>query len=233
MEDSYGKNEIIAFCVKQNLKMRVHLLAIFSLITCLLVTPIHSQRLLTKPIVLIDPGHGGTDYGAVSGSRIKEKDIVLNIALKIQQFNTLVFENRFEIYLTRHRDTLISLGDRSKLAQVLKADVFVSLHCNQADNAFAKGLEVYVFNNGIYKRSSTYLAYQIQAEAKEKLGFKTRGIKQANFQVLRETKLVCPAVLVELGFLSATDEADYLEQSYKQDALALVVLQSLIKYLEL
>ncbi len=233
MEDSYGKNEIIAFCVKQNLKMRVHLLAIFSLITCLLVTPIHSQRLPRKPIVLIDPGHGGTDYGAVSGNGIKEKDIVLNITLKMQQLNTLVFENRFEIYLTRHRDTLISLGDRGKLAQVLKPDVFISLHCNQADNAFAKGIEVYVFDDSIYKRSSTFIAYQIESEAKGKLGLKSRGVKQANFQVLRETQSVCPAVLVELGFLSATDEADYLEQSGKQDALALVVLESLIKYFEL
>lgn len=210
--------------------MRVHLLAIFSLITCLLVTPIYSQRLPRKPIVVIDPGHGGTDYGAVSGSGIKEKDIVLDIALKIQQLNTLVFENRFEIYLTRHRDTLIALGDRSKLAQVLEPDVFISLHCNQADSAFAKGIEVYVFDDSVYKRSSTYLAYKIQVEAKEKLGFKTRGLKQANFQVLRETKSVCPAVLVELGFLSATDEADYLEQSDKQDALALGVLESLLNY---
>ncbi len=211
--------------------MRVHLLAILSLITCLLVTPIHSQRLSRKPIVLIDAGHGGTDYGAVSGNDIKEKDIVLNIALKMQQLNTLVFENSFEIYLTKSRDTLISLGDRSKLAQVLKPDVFISFHCNQADNAFAKGMEVYVFGEeSIYKRSSTFIAYQIQAEAKVKLGFKTRGLKQANFQVLRETQSVCPAVLVELGFLSARDEADYLEQSVKQDALALVVLESLLNY---
>lgn len=211
--------------------MRVHLLAILSLITCLLVTPIHSQRLSKKPIVLIDAGHGGTDYGAVSGNDIKEKDIVLNIALKMQQLNTLVFENSFEIYLTKSRDTLISLGDRSKLAQVLKPDVFISFHCNQADNAFAKGMEVYVFGEeSIYKRSSTFIAYQIQAEAKVKLGFKTRGLKQANFQVLRETQSVCPAVLVELGFLSARDEADYLEQSVKQDALALVVLESLLNY---
>ncbi|SHG53867.1 N-acetylmuramoyl-L-alanine amidase family protein [Winogradskyella jejuensis] len=214
--------------------MRVHLLAILSLITCLLVTPIHSQRLSRKPIVLIDPGHGGTDYGAVSGNGIKEKDIVLHIALKIQQFNTLFFENSFEIYLTRYRDTLIALGNRSKLAQVLKPDVFISLHCNQANNAFAKGMEVYVFEEeSIYKRSSTFIAYQIQAEAKVKLGFKTRGIKQANFQVLRETHSVCPAVLVELGFLSAMDEANYLEQSDKQDTLALVVLESLIKCFEL
>ncbi len=211
--------------------MRVHLLAILSLITCLLVMPIHSQRLSRKPIVLIDPGHGGTDYGAVSGNGIKEKDIVLNISLKMHQLNTLVFENSFEIYLTRHTDTLIALGDRTKLAKVLKPDVFISLHCNQADNAFAKGIEVYVFEeNGIYKRSSTFIAYQIQAEAKEKLSFKTRGVKQANFQVLRETQSVCPAVLVELGFLSATDEANYLEHSDKQDALALVVLESLIDY---
>ncbi len=212
----------------------MYLLAIFIAITCLLAMPIHSQRLCRKPIVIIDPGHGGTDYGAVSGNGIKEKDIVLNIALKMQQLNTLVFENSFEIYLTRSRDTLISLGDRSKLAQVLKPDVFISFHCNQADNAFAKGMEVYVFEEeSIYKRSSTFIAYQIQSTAKEKLSFKTRGIKQANFQVLRETQSVCPAILVELGFLSATDEADYLEQSDKQDALALVVLKSLIKYFEL
>ncbi|MFD2562943.1 N-acetylmuramoyl-L-alanine amidase family protein [Aquimarina rubra] len=212
--------------------MRVHLLTILCLISCGILMPIQSQRLARKPIVIIDPGHGGTDYGAVSGNSIKEKDIVLNIALKILRLNTLVFENSFEIYLTRHIDTLIALGDRTKLSKVLKPDVFISLHCNQADNAFAKGIEVYVFDNSIYKRSSTYIAYQIQAEAKEKLGFKTRGVKQASFQVLRETQSVCPAILLELGFLSAADEGGYLERSDKQDALALVVLESLIKYFE-
>lgn len=97
-------------------------------------------------VVVIDPGHGGTDTGAVGDDGIQEKDVVLKIAKEIETLNKDLFNNKFEVYLTRYSDTLISLGDRTKLARRLKADLFVSLHCNHSKNPNAKGVEVYVFN---------------------------------------------------------------------------------------
>src|SRR5680860_680098 len=78
-----------------------------------------------KPLVIvIDPGHGGSDYGAVGINGIREKDMVLNIAKEIVSLDRSVFRESFEIYLTRNTDTLISLGDRAKLAGKLDTDLF-------------------------------------------------------------------------------------------------------------
>ena len=63
----------------------------------------------TKQIIVIDPGHGGTDAGAIGINGVKEKDIVLSIAKKIDSLNTKLFDDRFDIYLSRYGDTLISL----------------------------------------------------------------------------------------------------------------------------
>ena len=83
-----------------------------------------------QKVIVIDPGHGGTDSGAIGINDILEKDVVLNVAKEIIGLNKTLFDERFAIYPTRYTDTLISLKDRSRLAKALKADVFVSLHCN-------------------------------------------------------------------------------------------------------
>ena len=135
-----------------------------------------------------------------------------------------------DIYLTRYSDTLISLFDRTKLAKALEADVFISLHCNHSNNPNARGIEVYVSNNeSHYLDDSTWLAFQLQAALNKELGFESRGVKFADFQVLRETIDYCPSVLLELGFLSNSDESNYYANSSNIKALAIVVMKSLIK----
>ena len=79
-----------------------------------------------KPLIVIDPGHGGIDSGAIGVNGIYEKDVVLNIAKAILKLNKSLFDNELDIYLTRYNDTLISLSDRSQLVKNLKANVFVS-----------------------------------------------------------------------------------------------------------
>ncbi|HAI41082.1 MAG TPA: N-acetylmuramoyl-L-alanine amidase, partial [Maribacter sp.] len=75
----------------------------------------------------------GKDAGAIGINGIQEKDVVLSIANAILKLNNDL-EKPLDIYLTRYKDTLISLSDRTKLAKALKADLFVSLHCNHSDN---------------------------------------------------------------------------------------------------
>ena len=75
-----------------------------------------------KQIIVIDPGHGGKDSGAVGINGIQEKNIVLKIAKQIIELNETAFKDNFEIYLTRYKDTLISLGDRTKLAKSLNTE---------------------------------------------------------------------------------------------------------------
>ncbi|MAO49766.1 MAG: N-acetylmuramoyl-L-alanine amidase [Pusillimonas sp.] len=180
-----------------------------------------------KQIIVIDPGHGGKDSGAVGLNGILERDVVLNIAKQIVELNEIAFKNQFEIYLTRYNDTLISLGDRTKLAKILKADIFISLHCNHSDNPNTRGVEVFVSNKrGKYSRESVLFAYDLQKGLKENIGFESRGVKFADFQVLRETNYF-PSVLLELGFLSNYDENNYLKQKRKMQVLALLIMKEI------
>ena len=84
------------------------------------------QNLDIKKIVVIDPGHGGNDSGAIGENRIEEKHITLEISRLISELAEKNHNETVEIYQTRYSDTLISLGDRAKMAKVLNADLFVS-----------------------------------------------------------------------------------------------------------
>jgi N-acetylmuramoyl-L-alanine amidase len=109
----------------------------------LLCNPALAQ-VINRPIVILDPGHGGVDSGAIGRNGIKEKDVVLEVALEVIRLNDILFNKKLDIYLTRYTDTLISLGHRTKLARALRPDFFVSIHCNQATRKTAQGIEVYV-----------------------------------------------------------------------------------------
>ncbi len=184
-----------------------------------------------KKVVVIDPGHGGMDSGAIGVNGIYEKDVVLDVAQEILKLNKSLFNNELDIYLTRYNDTLISLSDRSRLAKSLKADVFVSLHCNASQNT-SRGVEVYVHNSeSSNSKTSFALGVAVLNENTQKLGFKKRSVKFANFQVLRETISYCPSVLVEMGFMTDTDEADYFLETRNIKALALTVLMGVMGYL--
>ncbi|WP_240751484.1 N-acetylmuramoyl-L-alanine amidase family protein [Flagellimonas onchidii] len=184
-----------------------------------------------KRVVVIDAGHGGTDLGAIGTNQIKEKDITLALALSMAQLNKALLNDVYEIYLTRYTDTLISLNHRAKLARVLKPDLFISLHCNHAKNKRATGIEIYLHRGTSLiktnQKKGNDIAVSINEVLTEKLGYRSRGIKQANFQVLRETVATCPAILVELGFLSNSDEAGHLESKNTINALALAILMAI------
>lgn len=174
-----------------------------------------------KKLILIDPGHGGRDSGALSEDGLQEKDVVLDIAKAMANWNASLLDNKYSIYLTRSQDTLITLDDRTLLAKYLKPDLFISLHCNHIDDSRINGVELYTYDDN---ELDLLYAMAISNELNQKLGFKTREPKQANFQVLRETKEYCPSVLLELGYLSNIDEVNYLSNIEKRKALALAIL---------
>ncbi|MDG3581418.1 N-acetylmuramoyl-L-alanine amidase family protein [Galbibacter pacificus] len=191
---------------------------------------IFGQETAPQKRIVIDVGHGGKDSGAIGINGIKEKDVVLNIALEVLRLNKKS-KTPLNIFLTRYNDTLISLSDRTKLANTLDTDVFISLHCNHSDNANARGIEVYVANTkSQFSGLSTLLAYLLQAYFKKELGFESRGVKFANFQVLRENVDYRPAVLVEVGFLTNEDEGFYFLQPSKVKAVAMAILKGIYNY---
>ncbi|MGY8913568.1 MAG: N-acetylmuramoyl-L-alanine amidase family protein [Flavobacteriales bacterium] len=188
---------------------------------------IFGQETVTQKTIVIDVGHGGIDSGAIGINGIQEKDVVLSIAMEILRINEQL-KMPLNIYLTRYSDTLISLLGRTKLAKALNADLFVSLHCNHSHNKKATGVEVYASKKqGTFSKESVYLGYLFEKALSEKIGYRSRGVKFANFQVLRETVGYCPSVLLEMGFLSNRDETQHLTMEENVLALSLSVLNVL------
>lgn len=191
---------------------------------------IFGQETTTQKRIVIDVGHGGKDAGAIGTNGIQEKNVVLDFANAILKLNDEL-ENPLDIYLTRYSDTLIFLLDRTELAKALKADLFVSLHCNDSGNPDARGVEVYVSNKqSIYQDDSIWFAFQMQDALNKKLGFESRGVKFANFQVVRETISDCPSVLLELGFLSNKDEGNYISDYRNIERIASAILLTIKNY---
>lgn len=218
--------------ITRNQKLKKRLKNVVFWMLLLKMCFVFGQHNFTKKVIVIDPGHGGKDTGAIGINRIKEKDIVLNIANEILKLNKAILDDSYDIYLTRYRDTLISLSDRTKLAKGLNADVFVSLHCN-ASKTSSKGIEVYVYNAGsTFTNESIALALSILNENTQKIGLKKRGVKFADFQVLRENKS-CPTSLIEFGFITNTDESAYLLKKKNIRAMALATLLGIINYVNI
>ena len=213
--------------LQTNLKKLVFLLILFKMCFSFAQNPTLKKR------IIIDVGHGGFDTGAIGINGIKEKEVVLNIAREIFRLNQLVLDSKFDIYLTRYRDTFVSLSKRSKLAIVLKSDLFVSLRCNKGVIQ-AKGMEVYVYRPAYFNaqknvKKSLKVALEVLAVSCDQLYIKNRGAKFGNFQVLRETINQCPSILIETGFISNPDEGDYYTKASNIRAIALSILLAIHK----
>ncbi len=178
--------------------------------------------------VLFDPGHGGSQPGAVAVfPEVKEKDINLAIARLIRRYarkNDLLFKP----ILTRRKDKTLSLADRVEKNKKKKPDLFVSLHCNSYHDPEVSGIEVY------YKKScpdSRYLAGVMQNSLMEEFpGHKNRGAKSGKFHVLRSSPV--PAILIEYEFLSDPLNASFLVDEWSQRRMAVVTVDTLELYLE-
>lgn len=99
---------------------------------------------LSKKVIVLDPGHGGHDPGAIGKNGLKEKDVALDIALKVKQL--LASESDLEIVLTRKTDAFIPLPERTAIAMKKDADLFVSIHANASPKRGTRGIETYLLN---------------------------------------------------------------------------------------
>ncbi|WP_286229741.1 N-acetylmuramoyl-L-alanine amidase [Neobacillus mesonae] len=161
----------------------------------------------------LDPGHGGQDPGA-QGNGLNEKDITLDIALKLRKILLDDFEN-IDVKMSRSSDTTKGLSERTTEANNWGADFFLAIHIN-SDNHTAQGYEDYIYRD--LSNSSTTAKYQniIHAEVLKMNQLIDRGKKKANFHVLRESKM--PAMLTENGFIDNTHDAALMKQSsWRQD----------------
>ena len=173
--------------------------------------------------VVIDPGHGGRQPGA-HYSGVSEKEINLAVALKLEN---LLTARGYQVVMTRSDDTGIGLYERAELANASGADLFVSLHSNAMANApNFQGILTYHYPSN---SSGAELAQSIQTAVCQVTGGTDRGVRSADFVVLRETDM--SAALVEMGYMSSPGElARLLDASY-QDKLAQGIAEGIARYL--
>ena len=162
--------------------------------------------------VIIDPGHGGKDPGAVVGD-VYEKNINLAISLLVRD-NLSEYEN-IKISMTREDDSYISLGERVELANKIQADIFVSIHANALEDLSYSGLFTFYPPN---KPSSKKIAELIQSAVSSSTGAINRGVRSDSFYVLSKTDM--PAVLIETGFMTCPEELILLTDREYQIKLA-------------
>ena len=185
---------------------------------------------MTK-LVYIDPGHGGSDPGAV-GNGLKEKEVVLEISERLQRY--LETNYVVDCRLSRSTDKTLSLSARTKEANSIGADCLLSIHINAASAEEANGFESFVYTTD--GNSSRSVAFQQKLHAKiaplwTSKGRKDRGKKKANFHMVREFKGA--AVLLEFGFITNKKDSILLKDDTFLQANARAAGEAVASYLNL
>lgn len=171
-------------------------------------------------VIVIDPGHGGRDKGAVWGG-VRESDLNLNTANKLEYY---LRRAGYKTVMTRRSDTYLSLVKRAGIANSYRNALFVSIHYNATRETWVHGGET--FHSG--SRQGRYLASSIQTNLAQNCRVKSRGARYGRFTVLHNTN--CPAVLVECGFISNSAERARCKTSSFQDAAARAILSGIERY---
>lgn len=187
-----------------------------------------------KPTVVIDAGHGGYDNGAVSYNGILEKDIDLSVAKKIKSaleyYGVNVIMTRSDDNVTWPEDNVADLRARSAIANSSNASYFISIHCNSTDLAGeVKGSEIYVYFDD---EKAMALTDAINTELQKIEGLINREPKDASvnlLQLLMENKI--PSIIVEMGFLTDNEEADFLMSDDGQNQLSMAIVRGLLNVL--
>lgn len=173
----------------------------------------------------IDAGHGGKDSGAVGTTGVKEKDITLKLALKVGK---ILSSRGVSVNYTRTDDSSVELSQRAAIANNSKARFFLSIHINSASSPTANGTETYAFSAG---GQGEKLAAAVQKNLVAAIGLTNRGVKFANFAVLRETAM--PAALTEVNFICNPKEEAMLKDEAFLDKTATGISKGVVEFLGL
>jgi len=217
--------------------------------------------------VVIDAGHGGHDTGAIGAGGLREKDLVLPVALKLGQYLEELMD--LNVVYTRKDDRFVTLRNRGKIANESGGKLFISIHANAARNRTGHGTETYFLGmhktnaaqhvmerensviqyesdpnaytglneaalieqtlaQSAYMRSSEHLAGLVQQQFTQRVGRVDRGVKQAGFYVLWGASM--PAILIELGFVTNSQEAAFLNSENGQIYLASAIFRAVREF---
>jgi N-acetylmuramoyl-L-alanine amidase len=212
-----------------------------------LVSPGGQQKKVIH--ICLDPGHGGTDPGFLTG-REKEKKYTLLLAKEVGE---QLSKAGYKVSYTRTGDSFIKLPSRPEYASKRGADLFVSLHFNSEGKGgeSVKGVEVYcmspartsstnargegaesgLYTNNRFDGKNILLAYQVQKSLVTRLGLEDRGVRRARYAVLRDAEM--PAILVESGYLSNRAESQHIFDPAYRRQLARAIVDGIQDYKQL
>lgn len=177
------------------------------------------EGVLSGYTIVIDPGHGGKDPGAIGLNGIMEKDLILEtslaIAEKIEDFGG-------NVILTREDDRFVTLKDRILISNQNDVDAFISIHYNSYSEDYVGGINTYYYNDG------RRLANVIQKRLSEEVSLRNRGVRQDSYRVLRDNRH--PAILIELGFITNTTELATIQSPTYHDQVAEGITKGLMEY---
>lgn len=198
--------------------------------------------------IVLDPGHGGKDPGAIGPAGTRECDVVLTVAKEVQR---LLEEQGALIRMTRTTDAMVEapagqqvevatgddiagldvkakedLANRVAIANRWPSELFVSFHCNSAENKDARGTETFV--RKAETAADRKIATAIQKHVLEEVGLKDRKVKNADYYVIKNTNSA--ATLVELGFLSNAAEEQILADPDTQKKFAKAIADGITEY---
>ncbi len=177
-----------------------------------------------KKILVIDPGHGGTDPGAVNGTRY-EKDDVLKISLAVKDALAIY---DLTVVMTRETDVFLELSERADIAKDNEADLMLSIHRNSHDTSLARGIEVCIHKKASSesKAAATTMLSKISSAS----SMRNRGVKaDKNYAVLKNITIL--GLLLELGFISNSNDNKEFDSNF--DSFVEAIVEALVEILDL
>ena len=187
--------------------------------------PTKNPEQIVKPrksgdkVIVIDPGHGGIDYGAIR-SGINEKDITTDVSNRVAQ---ILKADGYKVYMTRDEDKTVSLQDRVTFAAEKNPDIFVSIHVNSSEGTTATGIETHYYHD-----YSIGLAKVVHSAMINNVKTKDRGLFKSKFYVINHTTM--PAILVEIGFISNDKEREDMITEKRKQATAKAIAEGIVNY---
>jgi len=173
-------------------------------------------------VVMVDPGHGGKDSGAIGIGGLQEKNVILPISQRVAE---LLEQQGIHAILTRTSDYFVDLAPRVEMAQQDRVDLFVSIHANSIDNRpDVNGLETYYYDSGLG------LAQTIHNSILHSIDINDRGVRKARFYVLRKNSM--PAVLVEVGFVTGERDSPRLVSAAYENQMAQAIVNGILQYIQ-
>jgi N-acetylmuramoyl-L-alanine amidase len=180
-----------------------------------------------KVLVMLDPGHGGKDPGAIGLGGLREVDVILPVALQVAK---ILEKNGVQVKMTRNSDYFVGLDERVVMSRQAGATLFVSIHANSIDNRpDVNGLELYHYNIG---KTFAETVHRNVLEYVNKNGFfvADRRVRSARFLVLRKSSI--PAILVETGYLTSETESARLGRDDYRKVMAEGIAQGIMQYIK-